>query len=50
LGERSGCNFMPRKSLKELLDVLKDRNPLINELNHGFINKSIVNKNCKHEE
>jgi len=41
---------MSIKSLEEVLHVLKDKNPHINELNQGFINKSIVNKNRKHKE
>jgi hypothetical protein len=43
---------MPRKSLEEVLDVLKDRNPPvpINEPTQGVLNKSIVKKNRKHKE
>jgi hypothetical protein len=43
---------MPRKSLEEVIDVLKDRvspTPTV-EPTQGFLNKSIVKKNRKHKE
>jgi hypothetical protein len=42
---------VPRKSLEEVIDVLKDRvssTPTV-EPTHGVMNKSIVNKKLKHK-
>jgi hypothetical protein len=43
---------MPRKPLEEVLDVLKDINPIvpIHDLTHVVLNKWIVKKNRKHKE
>jgi hypothetical protein len=49
LGEKPRYNFVPRKSLEEVIDVLKERvspAPTV-EPTQGFINKSIVRKNRK---
>jgi hypothetical protein len=43
---------MPRKSLEEVLDVLKDMIPIvpIHEPTQVVLNKSIVKKNRRHKE
>jgi hypothetical protein len=48
LGKKPRCDFMPRKSLEEVLDVLKDRVSTvpIHEPTQVVLNKSIVKKNA----
>jgi hypothetical protein len=51
LGKNPRYDFMPRKLLEEVIDVLKDRvsSALIVESTQGVLNKLIVKKNCKHK-
>jgi hypothetical protein len=49
LGKKPRYDFVPRKSLEEVIDVLKERvspAPTV-EPTQGFFNKSIVKKNCR---
>jgi hypothetical protein len=49
LGKKPRYNFMPRKSLEEVIDVLKERVYVVPtiEPTQGFFNKSIVKTNCR---
>jgi hypothetical protein len=51
-GKKPRCDFMPRKSLEEVLDVLKDKIPTvpIHEPTQVVLNKSIVKKNGRHKK
>jgi hypothetical protein len=52
LGKKPRYNFLPRKSLEQVIDVLKERvspTPTI-EPNQGFVDKPTIKKNRKKKE
>jgi hypothetical protein len=52
LGKNPRCDFMPRKSLEEVLDVLKDRVPFVPTVEPiGVVpNELVIKKNRRHKE